>query len=72
MICYAADFAVSRLILNAWKILAFCGRIIGQLCINFGKSDGCVITNVAYDIAIGVVELYDFSTIEYALKMINE
>ena len=43
MICYAADFAVSRLILNAWKILAFCGRILGQLCINFGKSDGCVI-----------------------------
>ena len=35
--------SVSRLILNAWKILAFCGRILGQLCINFGKSDGCVI-----------------------------
>ena len=35
--------SVSRLILNAWKILAFCGRILGQLCINFGKPDGCVI-----------------------------
>ena len=35
--------SVSGLILNAWKILAFCGRILGQLCINFGKSDGCVI-----------------------------
>ena len=34
---------VSRLILNAWKILAFCGRILAQLCINFGKSDGSVI-----------------------------
>ena len=36
-------YSVSRLILNAWKILAFCGRILGQLCINFGKFDGCVI-----------------------------
>ena len=35
--------SVSRLILNAQKILVFCGRILGQLCINFGKSDGCVI-----------------------------
>ena len=35
--------SVSRLILNAWKILAFSGRILGQLCINLGKSDGCVI-----------------------------
>ena len=35
--------SVSRLFLNAWKISPFCGRILGQLCINFGKSDGCVI-----------------------------
>ena len=35
--------SASRLILNAWEILAFCGRILGQLCINFDKSDGCVI-----------------------------
>ena len=34
--------SVSRFILNAWKILAFCGRILGQSCINVGKSDGCV------------------------------